>query len=956
MLAQKGCDFRHYKKTTILRRVERRMGLHRIQDMGRYYDLLRRDLNELNQLFKDLLINVTSFFRDADAFEELRQKAIEPLVLAKHSDEPLRVWVPACSSGEEAYSIAMLLMEELAGARKNCPLQIFATDIDEDALVFARQAIYPESIAADLGPERLSRFFVTKGEGYRVSEPLRNSVTFAIQNLITDPPFSRMDLISCRNFLIYLDTDTQTKLIPQFNFALNPGGYLFLGKSEGISGQTDLFDVVSNKARLFRRLTPARPVVLETPIQPGRKGMTLPARPEAVRLRGTAFADMIRQAILDHFAASVILIDRKGEILQFHGQTGKYLNMPEVEPRLNLLELAKEGLSIRLRAALHKAAQEGRAVVLDNVPITKVPTTKAEGGPSVRVSIVPVSRHKEAEQMFAVIFEDVSRPPAPPAEQAPCHNCETATKQLEDELRDTQRELQATIEELQASNEELRVANEEVVSSNEELQSTVEELETSKEELQSVNEELATVNSELQDKVEQLDTANKDLNNFLKSSEIATLFLDKELRIRFFTPAATRVLRLRPSDTGRPVTDLSLNFINYDLIGDAREVASGGDVMERQVRHAGGLYYLVRVSPYRAETGQVEGVVVTFNDVTGLKSAEERSRRLATVLIDSNDAVLLFDLDGNILAWNRGAQIMYGWSEAEALRMNVRDITPPGKIAEGAGMVRRLIAGESVSSFETGRFTKDGRVLDIWLTATAVWDEYNKKVEAIATTERDVTGIKRSEKALKDSLAEREILIKELYHRTKNNMNVISNLMSLQANQIKEPVMKQMFKEAQNRIQSMAIVHEMLYKTEDFSNLDLRDYFEQLAKSILASYKKKGIELKYEMDSIPVSLYLALPSGLILNELLSNSIKHAFPENRAGEIAIRLKAKGNEIELSYSDNGVGLPEGFRIEGSKSLGMRILDGLIKKQLSGDWEMISDHGTQVIIRFKVLHDED
>ena len=364
VLAQTGCDFRCYKKSTILRRIERRMGLHRISDVAKYCELLRADANEVTQLYKDLLINVTSFFRDAEAFEELRQKAIVPLVQAKQTDEPLRVWVAGCASGEEAYSLAMLLMEEVAAARKNCPLQVFATDIDEEALEFARQGIYPESIVADVEPERLSRFFVRKDQGYQVGESLRKSVVFAVQNLITDPPFSKMDLISCRNLLIYLDADTQQKLIPLFNFALNPGGYLFLGKSEGIGGQNDLFDIVSKKARLFRRLTPARPIALDSPILPGRKRVFLPAVPTAIKPPVAAFADVIRQALLNHFAASVVLVDRKGQILQFHGQTGKYLNMPTAEPSLNLLDIAKEGLSLRLRSALHKAIagwQDGRA-------------------------------------------------------------------------------------------------------------------------------------------------------------------------------------------------------------------------------------------------------------------------------------------------------------------------------------------------------------------------------------------------------------------------------------------------------------------------------------------------------------------------------------------------------------------------------------------------------------------
>ena len=741
LLTQANCDFRFYKKNTILRRIERRMGLHRISDVSRYYDLLRSDADEAAQLCKDLLINVTSFFRDPEVFEELRQKAIAPLVRVKQSDEPLRVWVAGCASGEEAYSLVMLITEELEAVGKKCPVQVFATDIDKETLEFARQGIYPENIAADVGPERLSRFFIRKERGYQVGELVRQSVVFAAHNLISDPPFSKMDLISCRNLLIYLDTGMQQKLIPLFNFALNSGGYLFLGKSEGVGERNDLFDIVSKKARIFRRLNPARPIILDSPVLPGKKRVYLPSGPAANKPPVVAFAEVIRQALLKHFAASVVLVDSKGQILQFHGHTGKYLNMPTAEPKLNLPDIAKEGLSMRLRAALHKTLKDGKTVILDSVPVTR-----DEGGPFVRVTIVPASQRGETEPLLAVIFEDVPRPPAPAAGQRQTGESETAVKQLEDELIATQQELQSSVGDLQASNEELRVSNEEVVSTNEELQSTVEELETSKEELQSVNEELTIVNSQLQDKIERLDAVNSDLSNLLKSTDIATLFLDSEMKIKLFSPAANRIVKLIPADTGRPVSDLSLNFIDYDLTADVRATADNGEVIEREVQHADGSRYIVRVMPYRGQKDRVDAVVITFTDITRLRRVEKQIVQLATAVTDSNDAILLFDPAGNILAWNRGAQNMYGWSEAEALRMNIREITPPDKLAELDDLIRKSAAGETVASFDTQRRTKDGRILDIWLTATAIREKDRKRTEAIAVTERDITERKHMEK------------------------------------------------------------------------------------------------------------------------------------------------------------------------------------------------------------------
>ncbi len=920
LLAKKGRDFLPYKQGTILRRIERRMGLHHISNMAQYYDLVRQDADEVNQLLKDLLINVTSFFRDAEAFEELRQKAIAPLVKARQNDEPLRVWVTGCSSGEEAYSLAMLLTEEVAASGKNCPVQIYATDADEEALEFARQGIYPESIIEDVEPERLARFFIRKDQSYQVSESIRKLVVFAVQNLITDPPFSRVDIISCRNLLIYLDTDTQAKLIPLFNFALNPGGYLFLGKSEGISGQNDLFDVVSKKARLYRRLIPPGPIVLDTPILPGKK-RALPAVPQVIRPPAVASSDVIRQALLSHFAASVVLVDMKGQIIQFHGQTGKYLNMPTGEPVLNIRDIAKEGLSTRLLGAMHKAAQDGKTVVLDSVPVTQ-----DEDGPFVRVTIAPTSQRGEAPLLLAVIFEDVPRPLTSTAEQSQGSESETVVKQLEDELRATQHELHYSTEELQASNEELRVANEEVVSSNEELQSTVEELETSKEELQSVNEELTTVNSELHDKVERLAEANSDMDNFLKSTEILTLFLDSELRIKLFTPVTTRLLKLIPSDIGRKISDLAMNFIGYKLTSDALAVARGAAAIEREVQHSDGSYYLVRVMPYHTKQNRIDGVVVTFSDVTRLRRAEKQTRRLATVVTDSNDAVILFDGTGKIMAWNRGAQNLYGWSEAEALGMTIQEMTPSEKIAEVDDLILRMIAGEIVAPFETRRKKKDGSMIDIWLTATAVRDESGKMVEAIATTERDMTERNKAEEdiralneQLKRQVAELDAAIKEMdsfaysvSHDLRAPLRHMSGFVNLLQQRLRDSPdvntrhYMDAISEASNKMGTL--IDDLL----NFSRLgraqmqkrkiNLNALVSEVISEIQEELKERKI--RWEIDELPDVLGDRSLLRLAIVHLVSNAVKFTSTRPQA-EIKIGCIDDGDKFTCSVTDNGVG---------------------------------------------------
>jgi two-component system, chemotaxis family, CheB/CheR fusion protein len=413
VLAQTGCDFRPYKKGTVIRRIERRMGLLRLSSFAEYNSLLHRDADEVKQLYKDLLIKVTSFFRNPEAFNELLSKAIAPLIQANASDAPLRIWVPGCASGEEAYSLAILATEQLAKAGKDCLLQLFATDVDEDALAFARQGVYPESIAADVGPERLEKFFIHRNQCYQVNGSLRKSVIFAAQNLLANPPFSKMDLISCRNLLIYLDIEAQTKLMALFNFALKPGGYLFLGNSETVIGQNDLFEVASNKGKLYRRLASTRLFVLDSPVLKGRGKVGL-AGPASVKPVGSNFADILRLEILRHFNASVVLIDRHGQILQFHGQTDKYLNLPAAGPTFNVLVLARGALSAKLRLAISKTILDGKTIVLESVPITREENTLF-----ARVTIAAVHHKSEDEPLLVVFFEDIQSPPPAEVELVP---------------------------------------------------------------------------------------------------------------------------------------------------------------------------------------------------------------------------------------------------------------------------------------------------------------------------------------------------------------------------------------------------------------------------------------------------------------------------------------------------------------------------------------------------------
>jgi two-component system CheB/CheR fusion protein len=615
-------DFHYYKRGTLIRRIERKMGLHQIDKLPDFLKFLKKKPGEVVLLAKDLMIGVTSFFRDPQAFEELRTLVIKPLVRRHELQMPIRVWVPGCATGEEAYSIGMMLLDEIEESRKPVGVQIFATDIDEDALGYARNGHYPKSIAEDVDPKRLKRFFAATEDGYLVSKPLRECVVFAPQNLISSPPFSKVDLISCRNLAIYLEPEIQKKLTELFHFSLREGGFLFLGSSESIANRDDLFQSISKKWRIYRHLGGGRCDVGAIPIISMERAALPGVMKTAPKSPLQVLNELSRRLQAEHHDSANVLADRKGRILHLSGPTGKYLELPPGEPTLDLHTIAREGLRSRLRTAFETAIREERTVVLDQGSL------KRDGGSQpVRVTIRPVTSPPAVDGLIHVVFEDGRGPSRVPGAPIPAPEtgvpADGAVRQLESELQSTRDDLQNTIEELEASNEELKVANEEALSSNEELQSTNEELETSKEELQSLNEELKTVNNELQEKVQELAGNANDLSNLLSSSEIATVFLDTRFRVKRFTPQVTKLLNLIPGDIGRPIRHIVHNLVGVNMLEDAQVVLRKLIPIQRQVRSRKGASYVMRVLPYRTTENVIEGVVVTFSDVSELASREE---------------------------------------------------------------------------------------------------------------------------------------------------------------------------------------------------------------------------------------------------------------------------------------------------------------------------------------------
>ncbi|MBN8437168.1 MAG: PAS domain-containing protein [Candidatus Accumulibacter sp.] len=748
--AQTGHDLSQYKTNTINRRIVRRMALHQIESIEDYVRYLQKSRAEVDALFRDLLIGVTSFFRDPQAFQALEEQVIPQIFDNTPPGSVIRVWSTGCSTGEEAYSIAILLQERMEALKQGWTLQVFASDIDRHAIAAARAAVYPASVAADISPQRLARFFTAEADGsaYRINKSIRDLLVFSEHDLLRDPPFSRLDLISCRNLLIYLGAELQKSIIPLFHYALNPSGMLFLGTSESVGGYFNLFSVLDRKAKIYqrqedfagkqyaalRRFLPTRTVLSRSSAK-GDSPVRLPLR------------EVAEQSLLEQIGVAGALINGQGDIFYLHGRTGAYLEPAPGEAGINnILRMAREGLRLELGMALAKAASSQHVVRVSGLHV------KTNGHFSwVRLSVGPVTRGTgvtpESPLYLVTLEESPILDPAaaalPAAGAADTEvDADARMAALTEELRAKDEYLQSTREELETANEELKSSNEEMQSVNEELQSTNEELETSKEELQSVNEELATVNAELNTKVLDLSRANNDMNNLLAGTGIATVFVDHCLRILRFTPSASQIINLIPGDVGRAVGHIVSNLVGYDrLVADVQGVLDTLAPKEAQVRSTAGRWYTMSIRPYRTLDNVIEGAVITFVDITEMRriedalAKEQPSLRLAVVVRDAFDAITVHDLDGRIIAWNPAAERIYGWSEAEALLLNVRDRIPPLLRDDALVTLREFDRDRIPEPYHTQRLTRSGAVLEVSVTATALLDA-SGQIYAMATTER----------------------------------------------------------------------------------------------------------------------------------------------------------------------------------------------------------------------------
>lgn len=735
-----GHDFSSYKKSTIARRVDRRVQANSHKSLLEYLDFLERDNNEANALLHDLLISVTQFFRDPEAFLALQEKVIPALFEKLSRDEALRVWVPACATGEEAYTIAIILKEYKRLSGRANAIQIFATDIDRMALDFARIGIYPESIKQSVTTSHLDRYFKKKDTGYQATKELRECCIFSEHSLLNNPAFSRIDLISCRNLFIYWEPELQNKVIPVFHYSLSPGGYLFLGPAENVSSNADLFKVIDKKNRIFQKNESAKRNFLEMPVHFNRFRSDEKTA-AASKLQLASDKDLSRKiasSLLEDFAPPAFVVTEGAEIIFYSGKTGKFLEPAVGTPSNLIYDVIRKALRPEVHALLHKSIKSKTEVSHPSISFENDGVIQ-----TINLVVRPLLESPGPIYYLVIIREE-----APPLtkedalrEGITLTTSNSIIEQLEGELRDTREHLQSTIEEVRSSNEEL-------LSMNEELQSANEELQTSKEELQSTNEELETVNSELSKKVEELDNSNSDLQNFFNSAHIPILFLDRKFCIQKFTPAATSLFRLIISDIGRHISDITSKFEESDFSEHFKEVLDKLTPIEREIstqdktRH-----YIMKVNPYRTINNVIDGVTVSFSDVTELKRAQASKSTLAAIVEYSSDAIMTRDLAGNVTSWNKGAERLYLYKASEAVGKSITLIIPDDKLEEFKTLEKKVLSGEIVEGIDTERIRKNGERISVSKTMSPILDDAGNFL-GLSIIYRDISERKRNEEAL----------------------------------------------------------------------------------------------------------------------------------------------------------------------------------------------------------------
>jgi len=991
-----GVDFSFYKSSTIRRRITRRLVLNKQNAFADYATFLSGNTKEIDELYSDVLIGVTSFFRNPEVFEVLQNKVF-PELLKRGGDEALRCWVLGCSTGQEAYSIAIAFAEASEKEPRMRRLQIFATDLNEVALEKARQGLYAKSIVEDVTPERLRRYFVEEDGGYRISKALRDTVVFARQNLIADPPFSRMDLVSCRNLLIYLEPSLQKKALPTFHYALRPEGFLLLGASESISGFSDLFEPLDKKQKIYtKKLAPTPgfyiPVKKDrtegTSEAPSTRPTQKPAElPMQEGLHGELSAQREADRItVSQFGPPGVLVNSELAILQFRGATGAFLEPPIGKASFDVLKMAREGLMLPLRSALNQAKQDNQTVVKEHVVVQR-------SGEFLTVNIHVIPLKNLRQRCFLILFEDVGTsgnalprglvanadvvPESVPAGSAVQERRRIV--ELESEAAETRDYFQAMHEQYEAAHEELQAANEEVQSANEELQSVNEELETSKEELESTNEELTTVNEEMTNRNAELSRTNNDLTNLQASTKLPILLLGRDLTLRRFSPQAEKQFDLLVADVGRPISNIRHNlFLDsadenpLDLARLSSEVISEVREQECEVREKrNDRWHSLRVRPYMTSDNRVDGAVLVMIDITDRKRAEEAPARLAAIVSSSDDAIISLDLRGIVQTWNQGAQRLFGYTSEEAIGKSTNVLLPPNGGDEESGLLARVANGEAISHYETVRQLKSGNLLDISLTISPILNAAGRIVGA-AKIARDISDRKRTENELRrytaelaNSDARKNEFLAMLGHELRNPLSAISNGLEIlghvaddrnRSEQVRGMLVRQAQRIGTLLDQLLDIARVISGKVELSRNrVDLRDVIAVAVETVESLVASHGHTLTVSVppDEGAYVTGDAVRLSQVVENLLTNAVKYTHD---GGQIGVTLEASEDECRISVLDTGIGIAGDFlphvfevftqspraldRSKGGLGLGLPLVHRLV--EMHGGRVSASSHG--------------
>jgi two-component system CheB/CheR fusion protein len=918
-----GHDFKHYKRATVLRRIERRMQVTAQPDLTAYYEYLQSNPDEAKALLGDMLIGVTNFFRDREAFEALERDVLPQLVqsVAKSPDkEELRIWSAGCSTGEEAYSLAILLDDQMQVESSKAALQVFATDIDERAISTGRAGVYPQAIVTDVPPTRLRHYFVKENDHYRIRKEIREKVLFAKHSLLSDPPFSQIDLIVCRNLLIYLDREVQREILQMFHFALRPGGFLFLGSSESADACHELFTPVDKRNRIFRAKT-GTPSSRRMPSMPrGGYVRTSISQPELTprELPKLSFADIHRRAI-EQSAPPSMIVDTNADILHMSESAGRFLRHVGGELSRNLLTLILPELRLEIRTTLFQVQQSGLPVKSRDVVIKR-----EERQYRVDLLAQPYKDDESDSDCVLVIFEEAELDPSDTSLTTMLQTESQVLFNLERELQRTKLHLQDTIEHSEVSSEELKASNEEMQAINEELRSATEELETSKEELQSINEELLTVNYELKTKVEETDKINDYLTNLIASTDIATVFVDRSMRIRWFTPRATEIFSMLPVDTGRSLLDITHRLDYSDVASDAAQVFESLNMIEREVSSTDGRWYIARLLPYRSSEDHIDGTVLTFIDITSRRAAEEELRlgeeRMRLVAESTRDyAIIILDEQGVITSWNKGAELIFGYVKAEAEGAYYDFIFPAEDRAIGVPESELSTArAQGRAEDERWHLRKDGSRFFCSGEVTLLSGDHLQGYVKIA---RDMTGHKRQHEEQSQELEQtrntislRDEFFAIMSHELKHPLNLIQLnaelLRRLPITRTSSPATKAVTTICDAVNSQARIIDDLLdvarVRTGKLklqpTNVDLSGVLRDIHNVVINEQHLTRVDLQLPDEPLIVHADPTRVEQIIWN-LVNNALKFTPP---TGHIHLIASRNGQMAQLDIKDNGVGI--------------------------------------------------